>query len=173
MNKYDFELVLTGVNQDTPNLVDALFVAGCDDAIICTYNGFIYVDFAREAECCRDAVMSAIKDIESAKIGALVASVDAGDLVGITDIATLSGISKKTISAYKDGKRGKGGFPSPIQRITKKSPIWRWAEVANWLFLHGKIDKELADNALITEAFNQALIQRKSSHIVSEILRAL
>ncbi|KAA1155317.1 DNA-binding protein [Pseudoalteromonas sp. FUC4] len=173
MNTYEFSLVLSGVDETTPNLDDALFEAGCDDGLVCTYNNTVYVDFMREAINYKQAVMSAIKNVESAGLNARVISVDAGDLVGISDIAQLSELSKKTISAYKDGKRGKGNFPSPIQRIKNTSPIWRWSDVATWLAEHGKIDIELAKNALITEAINQALQQRNPKPIVKELVNKL
>ena len=95
MNTYEFSVVLSGVNENTPNLEDALFEAGCGDGLICFYNDTVYIDFTRTSPSYKDAVLSAIKDIESAGLGARVVSVDAGDLVGITEIASLSDISKK------------------------------------------------------------------------------
>lgn len=57
----------------------------------------------------------------------------------------------------KDGTRGPGGFPSPIQRLGGTSPLWRWADVAAWLAQQGKIDPRLADNAQCLEHINLAL----------------
>ena len=173
MNTYEFSLVLSGINENTPDLEDALFEAGCDDGLVCTYSNTVYIDFMREAKSYREAVMSAIRNVESSTLNARVVSVDAGDLVGITDIAQLSEISKKTISAYKDGKRGAGDFPNPIQRLKNKSPLWRWSDVATWLADNGKIDIELAQNALITEAFNNALAQRAAPSVVKELVEEL
>lgn len=173
MNTYEFSLVLSGVNENTPHLEDILFEAGCDDGLICTYNNTVYIDFMREANSYKEAIMTAIKSIESSSLGAKVLSVDAGDLVGITDIAQLSNLSKKTISAYKDGKRGGGDFPSPIQRLKNTSPLWRWSDIAAWLADQGKIDHELTQNALITAAFNQALSKRREQPLVQELVREL
>jgi len=173
MNTYEFSVVLSGVNENTPNLEDALFEAGCGDGLICFYNDTVYIDFTRTSPSYKDAVLSAIKDIESAGLGARVVSVDAGDLVGITEIASLSDISKKTISAYKDGVRGAGHFPSPILRLKNTSPLWRWSDVATWLADNGKIDIELAQNALITEAFNKALADREPQPVVKELVNEL
>ena len=173
MNTYEFSLVLSGVSDCTPSLEDALYEARCDDGLVCSYCNTVYIDFMREATSYKDAVMSAIKDIESSSLSASVVSVDAGDLVGITDIAELSAISKKTISAYKDGKRGPGEFPNPVQRLKNKSPLWRWSDVATWLAHHGKVDPEIAENALITEAFNKALAQRSQTTVVSDLVNEL
>ena len=173
MNTYEFSLVLSGVNENTPDLEDTLFEAGCDDGLVCIYNNTVYIDFMREANSYKEAVLSAIKNIESSSLNAKVISVDAGDLVGITDIAELSDISKKTISAYKDGKRGPGNFPNPLQRLKDTSPLWRWSDVASWLADNGKVNIELAQNALITDAFNQALSQRTAQPVVKELVNEL
>ena len=43
-----------------------LFEVGCNDALVCSTNGDIYLDFIREAETLAKAIKSAIKDIEMA-----------------------------------------------------------------------------------------------------------
>ena len=47
-------------------MADELFEAGCDDGTLFTRNGAIYVGFAREAPTFRQAVTSAITDVQSA-----------------------------------------------------------------------------------------------------------
>lgn len=47
-------------------MADELFEAGCDDGTLFTRDGAIYVGFAREAPTFRDAVTSAIADVQSA-----------------------------------------------------------------------------------------------------------
>jgi predicted DNA-binding transcriptional regulator AlpA len=170
MKTYEFSLVLAGVNENTPNLEDTLFEAGCDDGLLCTYNNTVYIDFSREAQTYKVAVMTAIKAIESSVLNAKVISVDAGDYVGLSDIAELSESTRQSIALYKDGKRGKGDFPNPVQRLQGKQPLWRWSEVAAWLASQNKIEPEIADNALITEAFNQALESRVQRPLVKELL---
>lgn len=172
MNYYEFSLVLSGVTYSTPDLDDMLFEAGCDDGLICAYNETVYVTFTRESLSYKDAVLSAIKDIESTPL-AKVISVDAGDHVGLADIAELSSASRQSIQLFKDGKRGKGDFPNPVERLQCKQPLWRWSQVAQWLATQGKIEQELCDNALITEAFNQALEARQPKPLVDELLHEL
>tara|TARA_R110002167_G_scaffold57840_8_gene163920 strand:- start:148089 stop:148643 length:555 start_codon:yes stop_codon:yes gene_type:complete len=161
MKTFSFSLVLGGVNTNTPNLEDALFEAGCDDALVCFYGNTVYLEFDRDADNFNSAILSAIKAIEAAGIGAKVISVDAGDYVGISDISALSNITKQSIALLKDGKRGAGNFPSPVQRLTSQQPLWRWGDVANWLAANNKIDTELAKNAETVEAFNLALELRE------------
>ena len=71
-NLYQFTLVLDGVDEKTPDLEDALFEAGCDDALINYKNGTVYLDFDREGEELECTIISAIKDIESANVGATI-----------------------------------------------------------------------------------------------------
>lgn len=66
--KHHFVLVLRGVNQDTPMLEDALFEAGCDDALIGYKNGEVFLTFEREARDLETAVASAVQAIEAAPI---------------------------------------------------------------------------------------------------------
>jgi hypothetical protein len=172
MNYYEFSLVLSGVTYSTPDLDDMLFEAGCDDGLVCAYNETVYVTFTRESLSYKAAVLSAIKDVESVPL-VTVMSVDAGDHVGLSDIAELSNASRQSIQLFKDGKRGKGNFPNPIERLQCKQPLWRWSQVAQWLAEQGKIDQEICDNALVTEAFNQALEARQSKPLVNELLQEL
>jgi len=161
MNLYTFSLVLAGVSIDTADLEDKLFEAGCDDGLICFYGTNVYVDFDREADCFKSAIMSAIKNVEQAGLNAKVKSVDAGDYVGLSDISQLTDISKQSIALLKDGKRGPGTFPSPVLRLSSRQPLWRWGDVAQWLASNEKIDPILAENALIVESFNMALELRE------------
>ncbi|MFT4926965.1 MAG: hypothetical protein ACI8WB_003065 [Phenylobacterium sp.] len=161
MNAFTFSLVLGGVDINTPELEDKLFEAGCDDGLICFYGHTVYIDFDREANDFKSAIMSAIKAIEQADLNAKVVSVDAGDYVGLSDVSKLTDISKQSIALLKDGKRGPGAFPNPVLRLDGRQPLWRWGEVADWLAANHKIAPELAENARIVECFNMALEMRK------------
>ncbi len=155
---YNFTLTVSGITLDTQGHEEALFKAGCDDALLSYYGKAIYLEFEREASSLNAAISSAIYDIESAGIGARVESVDA-TLVGLSDIAAMSNLSRQAITMLKDGARGKGDFPGPIQRITGQSPLWEWAEVAEWLEGCGRIaaDSGLVENAKELSRWNLAL----------------
>ncbi|MEQ4691018.1 MULTISPECIES: helix-turn-helix transcriptional regulator [Providencia] len=158
MTLYNFTLMLSGVNIDTPRLEDALYESGCSDALVCFYGKSVYLEFDREAQSLDKAIESAIDNIEMAGIGAKVNSVDSA-LVGLSDIAELTHLSRQAIAMLKDGTRGSGDFPSPIQRIKGQSPLWDWAEVANWLLKSGRLDShtELVSNAQVLSKWNLAL----------------
>ena len=161
MKTYEFSLVLKNVSINTPDLEDKLFESGCDDSLVCSYVETVYLEFDRESDSLESAIISAIYDVEKSGLGAKVKSVDAGDYVGISDIATLANSSKQAIALLKDGKRGPGQFPSPVQRLTGKQPLWRWGEVAKWLYENDRADSELAINAEVIENINIALELRE------------
>ena len=63
------------------------FQAGCDDATISVCSGRIYITFSRVAASLKDAILRAIRDVESTKICAEVLDVDTCNLVTQADIA--------------------------------------------------------------------------------------
>lgn len=158
MALYNFTLTLSGVTADTENLEDALFKNGCDDALLCFYGKSVYLEFDREALSPDAAIRSAVEDVESAGLNARVESVDSA-LVGLSDIAELTGMSRQAIALLKDGARGQGNFPCPVQRLRGQSPLWDWAAVAVWLSQQGRLaaHPELAENAKTIVKWNVAL----------------
>ncbi|PLR37298.1 DNA-binding protein [Chimaeribacter californicus] len=156
MPVYHFSLTLAGVTPATPNLEQHLFEQGCEDALICAYNQTVYLEFDREADDFSSALLSAVRDCEAAPLRASVVAADA-DLVGLSDIAELTGMTRQAIALLKEGKRGTGNFPSPVQRLKGASPLWRWAEVAAWLAEQQRLPPEMADNARQLAALNLAL----------------
>jgi hypothetical protein len=111
MALYNFTLTLSGVTARTVGLEDALHAAGCADALVCFYGTAVYLEFDRERDSLEQAILSAIADIESASaLNARVESVDSA-LVGLSDIAELTGLTRQAIALLKDGARGSGQFP--------------------------------------------------------------
>jgi hypothetical protein len=107
MTLYNFTLTLSGVSAHTPGLEDALHHAGCADALVCFYATAVYLEFDRESESLEQAILSAIDNIESAsELNARVESVDA-TLVGLSDIAELTGLSRQAVALLKDGARAR------------------------------------------------------------------
>ena len=163
MPLFNFTLTLSGVTSDTKGLEDALYNAGCDDALLCFYGTAVYLEFDREAETLNQAVLSAIRDIESAGISARVESVDS-TLVGLSDIAELTGLTRQAIALLKEGARGSRQFPGPVQRVKGNSPLWHWRTVVDWLASEGRVpaDSPLIANAHVLDSLNLALQLRSS-----------
>lgn len=157
---YQFTLVLDGVDDTTPNLEDALFEAGCDDALINYKNGTVYLDFDRESQNLEKAIISAIKAVESIHMDTTIKilSVAPEHLVTLSDIAERVSMTRQAISLYMLGARGMGSFPKPVLKISNKSPLWRWSTVAEWFYQQGNIkDHSVIDHANIVEEINTAL----------------
>jgi hypothetical protein len=168
MNKvYQFTLVLDGVDDQTPNLEDALFEAGCDDALINYKNRTVYLHFDREDEDLEHAIISAIKAVESTDLGAKIVSVAPEHLVSLSDIAERVSMSRQAVSLFVLGERGTKDFPKPVLKIANKSPLWRWSSVAEWLYRQQKIkDHEVIDFANVIEDINAALDSRNKTAFV-------
>lgn len=158
MPSYNFTLTLSGVTYATPGLEDALYESGCDDGLLCAYGQSVYIEFEREADSLDSAIASAVSNIESAGVGAIVKSVDSA-LVGLSDVAELTGMTRQAITLLKEGQRGGGKFPCPVQRISGQSPLWDWSDVAHWLEKNGRLKDhpDLATNARTLSKWNLAL----------------
>jgi hypothetical protein len=78
MKNHSFTVSFSGIDYDIPNIEDLLFDAGCDDALLHSRGGKMYLAFDREALSYEQVVESAIKNIESAQPDANVTSVEEG-----------------------------------------------------------------------------------------------
>lgn len=156
---HTFTLVLSGVSELSEEMETALFEAGCDDALLASRDGVIYLDFDREAPSFREAVLSAIADV--ARAAFTVARVEPDDLVTAAEIARRAGRSRENIRQLIRGTRGPGGFPPPVGGVTSRSPIWRWAQVAEWLTARAHLDPAAAPlprgDAVVVATVNDAL----------------
>lgn len=63
---YAFTLEVSGIDTGKENYEDALFEAGCDDALVAVVNGTLFLDFDRDGLSFEDAVKSASRDVELA-----------------------------------------------------------------------------------------------------------
>jgi len=134
---YSFCLILQGASDLTPEIADALYEAGCDDALVGSRGGVLFVEFDREAPSSAEAIISAIRQIESAGVGLTVVRVEPDELVSTAEIADRVGLNRETIRLYAMGRRGPGTFPPPVARLRSRSPLYRWTDVAPWLAHHG------------------------------------
>lgn len=157
-NTYQFTLVLKDVDENTVGLEDTLFEAGCDDALINYRDGTVYIDFDREAESLKEAVMSAIKNIEKS-LGKIVASVAPEDWVTESDIAKRTSNTRQTVSLWAKDKRRKS-FPKPVMKLSDRSPFWKWREVAEWLYTNKLISEKELESAAFLENINVVLEER-------------
>jgi hypothetical protein len=76
MKKHTFTLILSGVAELTPELADALYEATKGDIECNMRDGIAFLEFDRAAPSLRDAITSAINDVEGAGIGLRVVRVE-------------------------------------------------------------------------------------------------
>lgn len=155
--EYEFDLVLTGVDGLGRDQEDALFEAGCDDATIGVKSGRVRLSFARAAPSRKAAILSAIRDVRKANIGARVLKVNDGHLVTQSEIAHRIGRTRQLVNQYVTGARGPGGFPAPACRVAEGVTLWQWCEVADWLWRNGMIGEEHRCDSRDVSAINSVL----------------
>jgi predicted DNA-binding transcriptional regulator AlpA len=130
MGEHEFTLVIEGALDDEV-ILGNLYEAGCSDATFGTVDALGYADFHREAPTFLDAVISALREIESVS-GLRVRRIEPDDLVTMSEIAERLGRSRESIRLLASGQRGRGDFPSPVSRTRSRSRLWRWSEIIEW-----------------------------------------
>ena len=168
MNKYQFSLVLGPLSQANHEVEDALYEAGCDDSLLSFYAGTAVLDFTRAGNSYAKAVISAIKNVERANIGAVVVRVGPDDLVNAAEIAGRASVSREAVRLWIQGKRGQGDFPPSVARVGKSS-VWSWLDVSEWLFGREQIEKAVVESARFIAAVNLFLNQKRSRALASKL----
>ena len=113
---------------DTDALIERLAEQGCDDALVGVGQpGRLGLEFVREAASAREAVESALADVQRAVPEARLIEATP-DLVGLTDVAEVMGVTRqnmrKLVVSYPT-------FPTPVHEGS--SAIWHLAEVLGWM----------------------------------------
>lgn len=161
MNVYWFEIEVSGpVTEDNVESL-AKRVSG-DGGIDATVQGDRRggaVMFSREADDAVQAVVSAVKDVESAGMTPVGVT---EDRVTVDEIAERAGRTATTVRYWIAGERGPGGFPEPVVE-RQRSSEWSWAEVAAWLSAAkiGRVDHIAAETARVCVLVNSALAVRR------------
>lgn len=172
MEIQEFTLVLEAPKGINTNLEDALFEAGCDDALLSFRGGIAYLDFDREAENLETAIISAIDQVENTGLGLKVKRVEPSDLVTSAEIARRLNRSRQSIQQLISGSRGVADFPLPIAGVTSKTMLWSWQEVAKWFLEKGKLeDENIYIKAMTLKQINESLEMRQSKSQLKNIRR--
>jgi predicted DNA-binding transcriptional regulator AlpA len=133
--EYTFTLkyALASHDADADALVDRLGEAGCDDALVgIGQPGRLALEFTREAASAEAAVRSALVDVSRAVPSAKLIEV-APDLVGLTDVADIVGVSRQYMRKLM--LTHAGSFPAPVHEGS--ASIWHLADVLTWLQAKG------------------------------------
>lgn len=120
---------LANADENLSDLVERLGENGCDDALVGTgLPGRLALEFTREAETAVAAVRSALDDVQRAMPDATLIEVSP-DLVGLTDVAALIGVSRQNMRKLMLAHPGT--FPAPVH--DGSTSIWHLADVLRWL----------------------------------------
>jgi hypothetical protein len=158
---HNFVLVLDGASSVGDGLEDALYSAGCDDAILAFRNGVAYLEFDRDHRSFQEAILAAVKNVESAKRGVTVAHVEPDDLVNASEVARRLACTREYVRLLVAGQRGRGGFPVPLAGVTGTTLFWSWAAVVRWLLEQGRLtDTAQLERAETIRDINHALATR-------------
>ena len=155
---------------DSDTLVERLYEAGCDDAIVGTgVVGRIALAFDREAESANAAIMSALADARRAMPSATLIEA-APDLVGLTDIADAVGMSRQNMRKLM--LANPDSFPAPVHEGS--SSLWHMMEVLLWMSGKGyEVERGLIETASTTMQVNLARRARDVVPAMERQLRAL
>ena len=162
MSLHHFTLIVDGPDVQHETQIDALFEAGCDDALVGRAEGIQYIEFDREAVRLDDAILSAVADVEKVP-GVTVARIADAGLVSMADIAARTGRTREGVRLLVAGARGPGGFPPPVTDPRSRYRLWRWFEVERWIATHLGKEVESSDDDVLT-AINASLELRRHGH---------
>jgi predicted DNA-binding transcriptional regulator AlpA len=110
-------------------LLDALFEAGCDDALVGMGRaGYLGLDFEREAKNADTAVDSAMRNVAAAIPGAKLVEAKP-DLVSATEVAELTGCSRQNIRKHLSDK---ADAPAPAY-FGGGVALWHLSALLPWL----------------------------------------
>jgi transcriptional regulator with XRE-family HTH domain len=155
MKTYHFTIVVRDAQIGMTDLEDRLFEAGCDDALLCSYNQTVYLEFDREAINAEQAIKTALADIKAAGFRQPV--VQEAGVSTLSEMADRAGITRAAFSLYARNKRGDGHFPSPVYGVASGSALYSWPEVSEWLYKQGKLAKEQYDIAHVALGSSEQL----------------
>jgi predicted DNA-binding transcriptional regulator AlpA len=158
-------------DRDADAIVERLGEAGCDDALVgIGQSGRLALEFTREAADAGAAVCSALADVRRAAPSAKLIEV-APDLVGLTDVAEIVGVSRQNMRKLMLAHPG--SFPAPVHEGS--ASIWDLADVLTWLQAKGSyaLAKDMLDVARVALLVNVAKEGQRLPRSASKKLQAL
>lgn len=129
MKEFEFTLKFTLPNiiQSPEDYINLLGENGCDDALVgIAQKGRIALQFNREAKDAYTAVTSAISDVKAAIPNAKLIE-SSPDLVGLTDIAKIIGVTRQYLRKLETTK---GNFPQPV--YSGSLALWHLLGFLQW-----------------------------------------
>lgn len=152
---------------DADELVERLAAAGCDDSLIgLGIPGRIALEFTREANSAREAMVSALADVKRAiPTARMIEAVP--DFVGLSDVAEVVGVTRQNMRKLMVNARS---FPIPVHEGS--AAVWHLADILSWLDAKGtyQFDKSILEVAKTAMQLNFAReSRRQASNIPRDI----
>jgi hypothetical protein len=144
MATYEFTLRLD--QEVDEEQADALYGVFHDGSVMTGPSG-TEIEFTREADSWAEAIVSAIRDVESVP-GLRVSGAGQEDLVSMLDIAHRARRSREAVRLWAAGQRGPGGFPAPAWRSPSGERFWSWPDVAWWVSENLNLAVEVVPDAI-------------------------
>lgn len=167
MKEFNFALMFEFHDPNIdPNIYgDALYEAGCDDAMFAVgKKGTIVIDFIRESETAYEAVSSAIRQVKSVIPNSDLVHISP-DVVGIKELSEIFECSKQNILKYTK----KPTFPNPFYR--NPQILWYLEDVLEWFknYSNLAIDSNLEEIAKLARVLNSSLnISAKPQQVINQ-----
>jgi predicted DNA-binding transcriptional regulator AlpA len=153
---------------DHEQLVERLYEAGCDDALVgIGVAGKVSLEFEREAESAVHAIASAVANVKQAIPSATFVEA-APDFVGLTEVAELLGMTRQNMRKYMVANPA--SFPSPVH--DGASAIWHLSDLLDWLAQHTDHKADLAMLA-VAQASMELNLEREARRLPPELLQSL
>lgn len=140
---------------DMDAVVERLGECSCDDALAGVGQpGRLALRFSREAASAGEAILSAISDVRRAVRGAVLVAT-APDLVGLTDVAELMGVSRQNMRKLMLSHAN--DFPSPVYEGSMS--LWHLSDVLRWFDARGdeRVPTDLGEVAEVTRQINASI----------------
>lgn len=132
--------------------IDLLFDRADDLSVeVVPAEGLAWVAFDRVAPTLVDAVVSGVRDLDTAGLG-IAGALDDDPLVTVEVIAARIGRPAEVVRSWAGG----GGFPAPV-RDHPRRPVYHWPAVSAWLDRHRAPAPGGADVEVTLEAVTLAL----------------
>lgn len=162
--EYLFTLKYQLADQDCDHdaLVERLGAAGCDDVLVGVGQpGRIALAFSREAGNAQEAMRSALTDVQQLIPSARLIEA-APDLVGLTDVAEILGVSRQAMRKLM--LTHWTTFPAPVHEGS--SSIWHLADVLDWFKTRGSyvMDEQMMEAAKAALEVN--ILKETERHLV-------
>ena len=185
IDTYEFELhfALPDMQADAEAWLDALFEAGCDDALVgVAVPGRVSVSFRRSGSGAMTILLAAITDVGRAIPGARLMSAGP-DLLNLTELAGHltdhdAPITRQAMRKYASGEAKTRTMPFPVPAVSGGTPLWHLDDVLHWMTGEHKLPEAprlaaLQRLARVTKALNAACEYQRACAGAPELMAAL